>query len=222
MLADLAAHTHQRSYAEGDTLCHQPDVAHTVWLTMSGWVKLTRETLDGSEAVWDVLGAGHLVGLETLMPDYRYTTRAVAVEPVTTLAISHAALRRITESHPPFALALLGHSLRQQESEQLEIEHRTHQTAPQRIGCFLLRLAKAPISGSMTLNLPFDKGLLAARLGMQPETFSRALARLKQDTGIGLQGAQVTIQDVAQMHKYVCGPCSGSYPCQPCNIEVGG
>lgn len=222
MLAELAAQAHHKTYEEGEILCNQPEPAHTVWLVMSGWVKLTRETLDGSEAVWDVLGAGHMVGLETLTPEYCYTVRAVAVSPVTTLAISHGALRRVLETYPPFVSTLFNHSVRQQENERLEIEHRTHQTAPQRIGCFLLKLARAPTSGSMTLVLPFDKGLLAARLGMQPETFSRALARLKQDTGLQLQGAQVTIPDVAQMHQYTCGPCSGTYPCKTCDVEVGG
>lgn len=213
VLGQIAAKAHEKTYGEGDVLCHQDDVAHTVWLVLSGWVKLTRETLDGAEAVWDVLGQGHVVGLETLASPYVHTTRAVAVGEVSVLAIPHSVLRVLLESSPDFARKVLGFVLRQQQDEHLDMEHRAHQTAPQRIGCFLLRLAGTPESGKVVMNLPFDKGLLAARLGMQPETFSRALAKLKQETGMTMVGPHVEM-DIARMEMFACGQCSGTYPCK--------
>ncbi len=213
LVEQIAAGCHTKEFAEGDVLCHQSDAAHSVWLILDGWVKLTRETLDGGDAVWDVLGETHLVGLETLTPPFTYTTRAVAVSGVTALVIPHTALRHLIDSNGEFARLVLKFVLRQQQDERLEIEHRTHQTAPQRIGCFLLKLAGTPLDGRIDLHLPFDKGLLAARLGMQPETFSRALAKLKQETGLRMTGAHVQMDDADALRAYTCGACSGSYPC---------
>lgn len=213
VLRQIAAKCHTKDFGEGDVLCHQSDVAHSVWLVLNGWVKLTRETLDGGDAVWDVLGMGHLVGLETLTAPYTYTTRAVAVSDMSALVIPHSVLRQMIDSHADFARLVLKHVLRQQQDERLEIEHRTHQTAPQRIGCFLLKLAGTPTKGRMDIHLPFDKGLLAARLGMQPETFSRALAKLKQETGMRMVGSHVELEDIGVLKAYTCGACSGSYPC---------
>ncbi len=213
LLEHIAATCHTKDFEEGAVLCHQNDVAHSIWLVLHGWVKLTRETLDGGDAVWDVLGVGHLVGLETLTPPFTNTTRAVAVSDMTALVIPHSALRQLIDGNGEFARLVLKYVLRQQQDERLEIEHRTHQTAPQRIGCFLLKLAGTPAKGKVDIQLPFDKGLLAARLGMQPETFSRALAKLKQETGLRMTGAHVEMDDVDALRSYTCGACSGSYPC---------
>ncbi len=214
-LQEVADKVVQRQVEDGDVLCHQDDTAHTVWLVLDGWVKLTRETLDGSEAVWDVLGQGHIVGLETLTEPYRYTTRAVAAGDGCVFAIPHSILRKMVDSEPRFTKALLQNALRQQQDERLDMEHRTQQTAPQRIGCFLLRLAGTPDGGTIDMQLPFDKGLVAARLGMQPETFSRALAKLRAESGMEMTGSHVRM-DVGRMSAYVCGACSGVYPCRGC------
>lgn len=209
----LAGQSHLRVFESGQILCHQFDVAHTVWLVMDGWLKLTRETLDGGEAVWDVVGEGTIIGLETLLSPFKYPTRVVGVTQGALLAMPHGFLRSQLEAHPAFAVALLGHHVKNNHNDRLEMEHRSHQTAPQRIGCFLLRFVKTPLDGEASLELPFDKSLLAALLGMQPETFSRALSRLKDEAGLQLHGPRIFISDVRALQKYVCGGCSGIYPC---------
>jgi CRP-like cAMP-binding protein len=88
------------------------------------------------------------------------------------------------------------------------------QSAPQRIGCFLLRLCKAQEEGEVTLHLPYDKTLIAARLGMKPETFSRALTRLRQESDIEVKGATVSIPDIQRLVGYTCNACSNAYPCK--------
>lgn len=214
VMKSLAAQCHLRTVVDDEVLCHQHDNAQSLWLVLDGWVKLTRETLDGGDVVWDVLGMGHLVGLETLAGQPQHSTRVQAVGPGSVIVLPLAALKNLLEKDMGFTRALLTHALDQQQQDRLEMEHRSQQTAPQRIGCFLLKLAGAPTQGALDVVLPFDKGLLAARLGMQPETFSRALAKLKQETGLRLQGARVHMEDVHVLHVYTCGGCSGSYPCK--------
>lgn len=214
LLEQLAAQTHAKRYDSGDILCRAEDPAQTIWMIVGpGWVKLSRETPGGAEAVWDVLGQGALIGLETLTSPHGHATTATAVGVVEALAIPQAALRALLETHPPFALNMLRHINKLSYDHKLEMEHRTQQTAAQRVGCFFLRLAGVPTSGGTAFMLPFDKGLVAARLGMQPETFSRALAKLRADTGLIADGAKVTIPDVPKLSAYTCHACSGTYPC---------
>jgi len=52
------------------------------------------------------------------------------------------------------------------------------------------------------LNLPYEKALIASRLGMQPESFSRALKRLKP-IGVEVRGDDVTITDIRSLCAYV-------------------
>ena len=111
------------------------------------------------------------------------------------------------------ALNMLESMAQKQRVQSHEIEHLNIQNASQRIGCFLLRLCPTDANGHVELNLPYDKTLIAARLGMKPETFSRALAKLKQDTGIKIKGASVAIDAVDQLVEYTCNHCSQSFAC---------
>jgi CRP/FNR family transcriptional regulator, dissimilatory nitrate respiration regulator len=56
-------------------------------------------------------------------------------------------------------------------------------------------------SGNASFMLPVEKSLVARRLGIQPETFSRALAKLKP-VGVEVQGAVVSIADIDALREY--------------------
>jgi hypothetical protein len=84
-------------------------------------------------------------------------------------------------------------------------------SAPQRIGCFLLRLCGGDNKKSATFNLPYDKSLIADTLGMKGATFSRALAILRQKIGANVNGVNVEIDSVQKLAEYVYGPDSGVY-----------
>ena len=53
-------------------------------------------------------------------------------------------------------------------------------------------------SGPAAIALPYEKALIANRLGMQPESFSRALARLR-DLGVTVERDNVHIKDLAKL-----------------------
>ena len=95
-----------------------------------------------------------------------------------------------------------------------ELEHLVIQNAPQRIGCFLLRLTNQNETGPIKILLPYDKSLVAARLGMQPETFSRALMKLKDATGMEINGATILLSDIKQLIQFSCSACSSEFPCK--------
>jgi hypothetical protein len=46
--------------------------------------------------------------------------------------------------------------------------------------------------------------LVAARLGMQPETLSRSLARLR-DSGVETRGSRIVVNDVARLARLTDG-----------------
>ena len=52
-------------------------------------------------------------------------------------------------------------------------------SGPQRIAQFLLRLCSRQATGATTVELPYEKALIANRLGMKPESLSRSLTRLR-------------------------------------------
>lgn len=102
---------------------------------------------------------------------------------------------------------------------EMQVEHLSVMTAPQRIGCFLIKLCRRKAVHSVELILPYDKGLVAMSLGMKLETFSRALHQLKP-VGVGVMGAVVTVADVQRLQEYVCVSCSKV--AEDCAQEEGG
>jgi CRP-like cAMP-binding protein len=54
------------------------------------------------------------------------------------------------------------------------------------------------------IELPLDKAMIAARLGMQPETLSRALARPRA-AGVVSSGGYIVVSDVARLRQVATG-----------------
>lgn len=198
----------------GKVLFMQDDTADWVYMIVSGWIKLFRETVEGEEVVLDVRSSGALMGETTFFTDRVYSYGAEAAEDSVVLVFPSSLISREVAVAPAFSMALMKHMAQDQARRDKEIEHRTLQNAPQRIGCFLLRLCDPHEKGPVTLRLPYDKTLIAASLGMQPETFSRALARLQDETSVTVKGAMVDIAQVSDLVTYTCRSCSNVFPCE--------
>ena len=210
----FAVQISSRLYSKGQMIFSHGDEAKFFYIVKHGWVKLFRETLDGKEAVIDVLTTGHLFGETAIFEDDYYHTHAEAVEDTQLLCLPLSLLKQSVAKDAKLSLNMLSAMSRFRRQQDMELEHRTVQNAPQRIGCFLLRLCNPDTSTPIRLNLPYDKTLLASRLGMKPETFSRALAKLRQETGIRIKGATLEIDTLTQLSDYSCSACSSSYPCK--------
>ena len=199
---------------KGKVLFIQEDVAEHFYLITNGWVKLFSETIDGTEAVLDVLTNGHLFGEASVFERDKYGFSAQCVEDTHMLMLPTALLKEVIATNNQMALNMLSSMSVHRRQQGREIEHLNIQNAPQRIGCFLLRLCPENPPSVVILNLPYDKTLIASRLGMKPETFSRALSKLKSETNIQIKGAVVTITNVNALVSYTCNQCSASFPCE--------
>lgn len=207
---DATVHQHPK----GKVLFIHGEEAKHFYFIKTGWVKLFRETLDGSQAVVDILPKGHIFGETSIFEDCIYPYSAEVVQDSEIITIPLRNLKTEIETNNKLALNMLGSMARYRRRQDREIEHRTIQNASQRIGCFLLRLTDQHAQGEITLHLPYDKTLLASRLGMQPETFSRALSKLRDKTGIEIQGSTIKMDSINQLTDYSCAVCSSEFPCK--------
>ena len=81
-----------------------------------------------------------------------------------------------------------------------QIEQLKSHTGVQRVAEFLASLCPVE-EGPCRINLPYDKALIAGRLGMQPESLSRSFARLKP-FGVAIDQNTAEIADVAKLRSY--------------------
>ncbi len=201
-----------QSVPKGHIIFMNEDDAARFYLIQRGWVKIFRETLGGEEAILDVLTAGSVFGETSIFENKAYAYGAEVIEDAVILSFPSHILENETAENIDFALSFLQHISRKNLAKDKEIELRSVQNAAQRIGCFLLRLCKTE-QRSATLHLAWEKSLIAARLGMTPETFSRSLAKLQKEAGIHIKGPTITISDIGMLVRYTCTACSNVFPC---------
>ena len=107
-------------------------------------------------------------------------------------------LRRLSENHR-LALLLLGGLATWQGRMVREIAELKSKSPVQRLASFLVALAGNGDSNAQ-VRLPLTKTELASRIGITPESLSRALARLKA-VGVDSLGRNVIITDMAALRR---------------------
>jgi len=192
-----------RTYARGEQLFAQGDPADGFFCVVDGWVKLYRLSEDGEEVVVHVFSAGETFAEVAMFSGGRFPASCEAVSAARILRIDSAALRRAVLDEPQLAFAMLAAVSLRLRALVDQIEQLKGRSASQRIADFFVRQSGAA-SGPVRLALPYEKALIANRLGMKPESFSRALGRLA-GLGVTVERDSVTIADVARLAAFAEG-----------------
>jgi CRP-like cAMP-binding protein len=200
-----------RSYKKGQMLYIQEESAKSFYVVCGGWIKLYHTTQEGEEIVVDMLTTGDMVGESAIFADGHHTSSAQIIEDAYLLSIPADLLKEQIRLSPALALSMLSSMSRHHRRHYGEIALNAMQTAPQRVGCFLLRLCPPGQKKDVVLRLPYDKTLIAYTLGMKGATLSRALNILRQKTSMRINGGRVEIDSVAKLAQYVYGPLATKY-----------
>jgi CRP/FNR family transcriptional activator FtrB len=115
------------------------------------------------------------------------------------------ALQSLLRERPVLAAALLDHALRETSLLTRTVLDLKLRSAVQRLADYLLGQLGDRDAHPARFVLPFEKRLLAARLGCTQENLSRAFAALRR-VGVHTQGAVVVISDVAALRDLVQAP----------------
>lgn len=206
-LGDLLRDVSVRDHPKGQLLFQQGDTADRFYVVLGGWVKIFRLTPDGDEAVMALFARGESFAEAAMFMGGQFPASAEVVEQARLLRVESRPFKNRLHAEPEIAVAMLASvSLRMHylvgQIEQLQVRSST-----QRVADFLLKLCSAE-DGPTEIALPYDKSLIASRLGMKPESFSRALARLR-DLGVRTERSRVSIADAAALAEYCAG---GSLP----------
>ncbi|MBI1215815.1 MAG: cyclic nucleotide-binding domain-containing protein [Alphaproteobacteria bacterium] len=206
-VAELIRDAAAKTYPRGTGLFHQGDAADRLFIVVSGWVKLFRTTENGDESIIALFSRGDVFGEAAIFGGVDYPFSAVAAEESAVLEIPAETLRRKAKQSPQMMERIMRSMSQEMRRAQMENEHMVIMTAPQRVGCLLLQLSSGMRGDGGCFTFPYDKSLAAQRLGMKPETFSRALAQLKS-SGVASKGAEVGIDNYCRLAAFCCISCS--------------
>ena len=177
----------------------QGEPAARFYVIFEGWVKLFRESEDGDESVIAVFTRGDSFAEAAIFDQKVYPVSAATVAESRLLMIPSASFIRHLEEKSSYAINMMGTMSRHLRLLVQQVELLSVRSSTERVAEFLGRLCP-PDATSITVKLPLDKALIAGRLGMQPETFSRALAKLR-DHGVKTTRGEVMIPDVPELRR---------------------
>lgn len=182
-----------------DWLFRQGDPATAFFIVISGLVKLFRITPSGDETVIHVMQRGESFAEAVAFTGNRYPATAEAVTEVRVGRIPADHITRCIRESPDIALAMVASTSQHLHHLVEQIEQLKAQSGVQRVAEFLASLSTAQ-QGACEILLPYDKILIAALLGLTPESLSRAFAKLR-GIGVAIHASQVSVDDIAKLRR---------------------
>ncbi len=164
----------------------------------SGQLKLFRSSPSGGEKIIEIVQPGEMFAEAMIFMDPAdgYPVSAEAIRPSVLFGFDSHVMRGVLHESVDTCfrmLASLSGRLRQQVDE---IEKLTLHPAVSRLAGYLVEQVPADVPLSSGIHLPAPKNVIASRLGIQPETFSRVAARLMKDGLIRMQGQDIVLLDM--------------------------
>lgn len=186
----------------GDSLFHQGDAARTLFLVLEGCLKEYRNRRNGVITVNRIVEAGACLGELDLFLAQPYAAGVEAVWDSRVLELPSEGFLEALTRYGSVARRTTEHLSRRLERQIQDLENAYWLSAPQRLAVFLTDLF--PDGGRhRDCRLAFDKSVLAARLGMMPETLSRAFVALRGH-GVRTHSRCIYIEDVEALRAFAC------------------
>lgn len=186
---------------ENATLFNALDPAERFFILLKGRIKLYHLAINGAEKVLEIVGPGESIATAVMfMEQQTYPVCAAALGPCEVLAFDNKTFLNILRESPETCFRMMAEMSKRLRGQLSEIRNLSLQSAPVRLARYLLanKVASATPGGSM-VRLDASKRLIASRLSIQPETFSRILGKLTEMNLIEVKGRLINILDLSAM-----------------------
>ena len=180
--------------AEGESLFEQGDVADRFFLVLSGQIKLFRLSPDGNEKIIEIVTAGQTFAEALMFREHpTYPVCASSLIEAELISIDSRSFVQMLRNSVETCFLLLGDMSQRLRGLIKEIDDLSLQSGTCRVAAYLLK--KAP-PDTNTFELDIPKGVMASRLSVKPETFSRIIRRLQEQGILTVDRNLITINDM--------------------------
>ena len=201
-IARIARGTREIHVDKGDILFHKGDSPTGFYLVVCGQVKLAFSSSQGSEKVVDILSQGQTFGEAVMFMERPYMVYAQALKDSQLLLIAKSAILDELEKDPKLGRKMIASLSMRLHHLITDVEAYSLHSGRQRIIGYLLRETTDTDAAALTVTLPTNKGIIASRLNLTQEHFSRILHELTEAGLIVVEGRRITIPDVPKLRAY--------------------
>ncbi|MDL2356087.1 MAG: Crp/Fnr family transcriptional regulator [Pseudomonadota bacterium] len=185
--------------ARGAMVFQRGDPCDGFHVVVYGQVKLSFVSAHGAEKVVELIGPRHSFGEAVMFMGKPYIVAAQALEDTLLLHVAKAAIMAEIVHDPALACKMLAGLSRRMHALMGDLESYCLHSGTQRTIGFLLK--DDPRDGTL-VRLPMSKALVASRLNLTPEHFSRILSDLMAHGLIAVKARNVTILALDGLRRY--------------------
>ena len=200
----VAAATSQTRVPAGNILFRRGDACGGFYVIVYGQVKLAFGASDGSEKVVEIMGPGQSFGETFMFLEKPYNLFAETLSDSLVLHVGKVAIFQELERSQDFSRRMLGGLAERMHRLLSDLEGYSLKSGTQRVIGYLLRDVEPDDSGAQhaDVTLPATKSLIASRLSITREHFSRILHELSESGLIRVSGRTIRIVDVEKLRAY--------------------
>ena len=196
----IAEFTVIKPVAKGSYLFHEGSPSLGFYIVQTGAINVHRVNAAGKEQVIHVFRAGESFAEGTLATDQGYPADARAVDESQVLLVQKAGILALLKRQPELALRMLGSMSAHLRILVAQLEDLTLKDVETRLANWLLKRCPDPASEKpVKIILAMTKRVLAAELGTVSETFSRTLAKFREQGLVDVKGKVLTVVGPARL-----------------------
>jgi CRP/FNR family cyclic AMP-dependent transcriptional regulator len=191
-LAKIESRCVTRNYARGAVVISEGDEATSMYIILSGSVKVYHTDADGKETILNTQGVGQHFGELALVDESPRSASVITLEPSRLLVLSKTAFRECMEQYPEVSYLLIK-SLAQQVRRLTETVNMMGRDVYGRIKTLFEGLAVEK-DGVLVIDQHMTQQEIASRIASSREMVSRVLRELKGGGYIEEQDKQILIK----------------------------
>lgn len=196
------------SAPKGNVLMRVGDACLGFHLLVFGQVKLAFTSNQGTEKIVEIVRQGQTFGESNMFLDKAYIIYAQTLQDSMLIHVPKAAIINELEHDQGFVKKMLAALAKRTHDLMVDIEAYSLLSAKQRIIGYLMSEMSTGevVSDNIEFQLSAGKGVIASRLNITQEHFSRVLHELANDGLIAVSGKRIQIPSVSNLLKYLNMP----------------
>ena len=193
-LALLARVVARKSYARGAQILGAGDPTDSLYILISGRIKVFMSDLDGKEVILSILGPNEFFGEMGLIDNSPRSASVVALEPCELICISKPEFKRCLADNFDMAMTVMRGLVKRLREADKQIGSLALMDVFGRVARLLLETAEL-VGGEKVVTKKLSKQDIARMIGASREMVSRVMKHLQEAGYIETRGDTIVIRD---------------------------
>jgi CRP-like cAMP-binding protein len=192
---NMSTHAGPVQLVAGQNLFVQDQPADAFYFVLSGLIRLYRTSPQGDEKVIELIGPGRMFAEAVMFMGGRYPVNAMAQGDSRLIAVDAVFFKAWLAQDANRCIRLLAATSARLHKMINEIDRLTLMKGADRLLQYLLDHADPDDEGRQVVDLEAPKQVIASRIGVKPETFSRLLHKLADLGYVEQRGSRLYLND---------------------------